>query len=141
MPKGRRVAVDNTQRALTALTEPVQGAPNLTPLFQNPRIQAIAKAFMQDASSPSAIPGRPASTSLSYEALSKLRTTVGRELEDATLVSDVPRSRWKALYGALSEDMREAAKATGPEAQRAWSRANTYTRAMMDRLDTIEHVV
>lgn len=46
MPKGRRVAVDNTQRALTALTEPVQGAPSLTPLFQNSRIQAIAKAFM-----------------------------------------------------------------------------------------------
>jgi hypothetical protein len=40
---------------------------------------------------------------LPYEALKKLRTLVGREMADSSIVSDVPRSKWTALYGALVE--------------------------------------
>ncbi len=78
---------------------------------------------------------------LPYEALKKLRTLVGNELSDATIASDVPRSKWKALYGALSEDLKGAADSAGPDAQAAWSRANNYTRAGMRRIETIESVV
>lgn len=78
---------------------------------------------------------------LPYEALRKLRTLVGQEIEDAGLLSDVPRSKWKALYGALAQDMRVAAEEAGPEAVKAFNRANNYTRAMIDRMEQVAHVV
>lgn len=77
---------------------------------------------------------------LPYEALRRLRSVVGREVEDSTLMSDVPRSKWKQLYGALSQDL-EAAAGSSPAAQRAWGRANMYYRARMNRLDAIDHVI
>ncbi|MEH6420974.1 hypothetical protein [Pseudomonas sp. CGJS7] len=57
------------------------------------------------------------------------------------LMQDVPRSQWKALYGALSEDVRAAADAAGPAAKQAFSRANAYYRARVDRIEAIEHVI
>jgi hypothetical protein len=78
---------------------------------------------------------------LPYEAVKKLRTLVGNEMADSSIMSDVPRSKWKALYGALTSDLEGAAKAAGPEAYASWKRANNYTRAGMRRLETIDHVI
>ncbi|MGA0588100.1 hypothetical protein ACO2Q2_13365 [Dyella sp. KRB-257] len=78
---------------------------------------------------------------LPYEALKKLRTLVGNEMNNNSLVSDVPRSKWTALYGALSRDLQNAAKEAGPKAQQAWNRANAYYRAGSSRIDSIASVV
>lgn len=78
---------------------------------------------------------------LPYEALKKLRTLVGNEITDGSLVSDVPRSKWKALYGALSEDLGDAAKAAGPRAEEAWAKANEYTSQHMQRLEELSGIV
>ncbi|MBB3802060.1 hypothetical protein FHR47_002308 [Xanthomonas arboricola] len=76
---------------------------------------------------------------LPYQALQKLRTLVGGELEGSSLLSDVPRSKWKAVYGALTRDMEAAA--TTPEAKQALSRANTYFNARAERIDAIDRVI
>ncbi|MBH1672025.1 hypothetical protein I5U90_03075 [Stenotrophomonas maltophilia] len=76
---------------------------------------------------------------LPYEALRKLRTLVGGELENTSLVSDVPRSKWKAVYAALSRDMEAAA--TTPEAKQALDRANRYFNARAKRIDEIDRVI
>lgn len=78
---------------------------------------------------------------LPYEAVKKLRSLVGEELQDAGLLSDFPRSKFKALYAALSQDLGIAAQEAGPEAVAAYSRANTYTRAGMRRIEDIEGVI
>lgn len=78
-------------------------------------------------------------SNLPYEALKKLRTLVGNELESTSLVSDVPRSKWKAVYGALTRDM-EAAAST-PEAKQALDRANRYFNARATRIDDIDRVI
>ena len=78
---------------------------------------------------------------LPYEAVRKLRTLVGEEIDNATIMSDVPLSKWKALYGALSEDMRAAAVEAGPEAVRAFNRANLYTRVRIARLERVSRVI
>lgn len=78
---------------------------------------------------------------LPYEAIKKLRTLVGQELQDAGLMSDFPRSKFKALYASLSGDMESAARAAGPEAHQAFQRANNYTRAGMARVEAIERVI
>lgn len=78
---------------------------------------------------------------LTYQAMKKLRTLVGNEIANTGLVSDVPRSKWNALYGALSDDLGDAAAQAGPKAEAAWNRANTYTRLHMDRLEQLSSVV
>lgn len=78
---------------------------------------------------------------LPYEAVTKLRTLVGQELQDAGLMSNFPRSKFKALYAALSDDVEGAAREAGPEAYAAFSRANNHTRAGMRRIEEIESVI
>lgn len=78
---------------------------------------------------------------LPYESIKKLRTLVGRELADNSLVADVPRSKWAALYAALSDDLGEAAKSAGPKAQAAWDRANKYTRLSLERMDQLSGII
>lgn len=78
---------------------------------------------------------------LPYEAVKKLRTLVGQELQDAGLMANFPRSKFKALYAALSEDLSGAAKEAGPAATAAYNRANLYTRAGMKRVEDIESVI
>jgi hypothetical protein len=80
-----------------------------------------------------------ADNQIPYEALTKLRTLVGKELDNYSLADSVPRDKWKALYGALTRDMEAAA--TTPEAQQAWKRANAYYAARSNRIDSIAHVV
>lgn len=76
---------------------------------------------------------------LPYEALSKLRTMVGREIDTNSLVDPVPRSKWKEIYGALTQDMEAAA--TTPAARKAWARANNYYRLRQARLESIRRTI
>jgi hypothetical protein len=80
-------------------------------------------------------PGKPAG--IPYEALAKLRTLVGNEITNNSLTSDIPRSKWKALYAALSDDMGSVASAAGPQATAAWQRANWFSRAGYDRIESV----
>lgn len=78
---------------------------------------------------------------LPYEAVKKLRTLVGQEIDDAGLMGDFPRSKFKALYGALSRDLERAAAEAGPAAMQAYRRANNYTRMGMERAENVSRVV
>lgn len=70
-----------------------------------------------------------------YSALKALRTEVGDRLASGSLVDDIPRAQLKQLYGALSADMESAAATVGPKAKAAASRANTYWRSGMERIE------
>lgn len=85
-------------------------------------------------------PNIPDRTAIPFEAVKKTRTLVGNELNDNSLIADVPRSKWNPLYGALSEDMKAGATAAGPAAEAALSRANKHTRASVERLDRISPI-
>lgn len=78
---------------------------------------------------------------LPYQAVKQLRTLVGDQLNDFSLTSDVPRSKWKAVYAALSSDLKGAADSQGPDATQAWNRANNYYSAGQNRLDSISGVL
>lgn len=84
--------------------------------------------------------GNMADGQLPYEALRKLRTLVGGEISDFSLSSDVPRSKWKALYGALSNDMR-AAMEGNPKAIESWERANKFHTRRVERMEALDHVL
>lgn len=161
-----RVDVTNTAQALKALNADIPGAPNVSEFFKNAKIKGIEGALKADTEGVSALKARTdipefsgdkaANTpkadmdlaasllndgKLPYEAVKKLRTLVGNELADSGPFSDVPRSKWKPLYAALSSDMEAAATSAGPDATAAFNRANNYTRAGMKRLDVIDSVV
>lgn len=79
---------------------------------------------------------------LPYEALQKLRSLVGREIDNANFGSDVPRSMWRPVYAALSRDMEEAVKATGnPKATEALTNANQYHSRYVDQLENIDSII
>ncbi len=150
IPANTPVSVNRTQEALKALNEGIEGAPNISQFFRNAKIGNIERAMLKDvegATLANVPPGMsstgvtPTAGQLPYQAIQKLRTLVGQEISENSLTSDVPRSKWRALYAALSDDLGTAAEAAGPQAQQAWSRANQYTRGSMQRLDQLETIV
>ncbi|WP_148661727.1 hypothetical protein [Roseateles chitosanitabidus] len=148
LPAGKPITVDRTRQALAEMVSEIDGAPNLSKWFKNAKIQGIQKALLDDLDLSTQVPGQssvmpkaPAPAALPFEAIKKLRTLVGNEITDGSLVSDVPRSKWRALYGALSEDLGDAAKAAGPRAEAAFTKANEYTAQHMQRLDELSTVI
>lgn len=157
--------VDATRKTLSTINLDIPGAPELSKFFKNGKIEALASALRSDTSGapqsvhvyrqpPLAgggimnapvpqdplqvvIPQGPPRTTLPFEAVKKTRTLVGNEIADNTIASDVPRSKWNPLYGALSTDMQAAAQAAGPEGAQAFNRANDYTRAGAKRLERV----
>lgn len=148
--------VDKTQGTLARLNEDIQGSPSLSRFFKNSTIQALEKAMSEDvgqskAYTPSQLraaletnPQRAGDLSqalgegaLPFEAVKKTRTLVGNEIADHSLLSNVPKSKWKPLYASLSDDMQAAATKAGPEASGAFNRANDYTRASIGRMERV----
>lgn len=150
IPAHTPVNVARTKEALAALNDGIEGAPSLSKFFRNAKMGSIERALLDDLDSfaqgqvPAGMQGTGVTVQpgqLPYQAIQKLRTLVGQEISDGSLVSDVPRSKWRALYAALSDDLGTAAEAAGPKAQQAWSRANQYTKASIARLDQLETIV
>lgn len=131
IPAETPISVSNTRKALEELNAGINGAEKTSAMFRNSRIAGIEDALLDDLSD----------GTLPYDAIKQLRTLVGSELTDNTLVSDVPRAKWARLYGALSEDLGLAAKDAGPDAQSAWTWANTFTKSQMRRLEELQSIV
>ncbi|WP_431107571.1 hypothetical protein [Variovorax paradoxus] len=139
IPPQSPVDVSRTKATLTELNADIPNAPALSKQFRNARIQGIEDAIDSDIAGArgSGVMGAGATNSLPFEAVKKTRTLVGGEIADNTIMSDVPRSKWNPLYGALTADMKAVANAAGPDATRAFNRANDHTRAGVKRLELI----
>lgn len=134
IPHDQPIQAANTLDTLNKLTKPISGASALsqTSLINNPTLNGIKDAIESDTGETGA---------LSYQGIKQLRTAVGQKLQDTDLSPDVAKAQWKQLYGALSDDMSSAAKQAGPQAKQAFDRANNYTSALHDRIDTLNRVV
>lgn len=130
--------VNATKATLRQLNADIPGALEISKQFKNGRIQGISNAI--DADTAVGIPGPmppPSGGTLPFQAVKQTRTLVGNEIADSGLLSDVPRSKWNALYGAISSDMQQAATQAGPQASKAFNRASDYTRSGIERLDRV----
>lgn len=135
IPQGTPIPVGNTEFKLKELNAGIEGAPNISEFFKNSKIRGIDAALQKDlelSASGGALP---------YEAVKKLRTLIGNEIADNSLLADVPRSKWTALYAALSDDLGMAAKQAGPEAEKSWQWANKFTSSQLGRLEDLSKVV
>ncbi len=112
-----------------------QGAgltPALKDALANPKLKGITAALEADLTNPNVV---GANGTLPYEAVLAARSKIGRELSDSVM-SDIPRAELKQLYGALSDDLKQAAADKGPAALSSFNRANAYYKAGIDRIET-----
>ena len=152
VPGGTEVPINNTQAVLSKLTEKVPDIPALSRVLSTPKVSEIAGAISEATGAPAprqvsilGVDGNPISTvtiggpvadsALPFSAIRQLRSAIGERLSNPSLVSDIPYADLKQLYGALSRDIEGAAKAAGPQAEKAWERANAYTRAGHARIE------
>lgn len=126
-----RVGVSNARATLGDMNSSIDGAPAVSQFFKNAKIEGIERGLTSDVGADGKLP---------YEALQKLRSVVGRQIDSTVLGGgDVSQGQWRRLYGALSRDMEAAA--TTPEARQALERANRYYRVRSERLEQLERIV
>lgn len=143
LPPSTPITVSRTKEALAALNADIDGAPALSAMFKNGKILGVERALASDLNTSTTAYGAQAArktSTLPYESIKKLRTLVGKEIDNATFVSDVPRDKWKALYAALSDDLGDAAQKAGPDAYGAWKWANKFSKDQLGRLDDLAAV-
>jgi hypothetical protein len=92
-----------------------------------------AVSFLDDALS------RP--NGLNYEGIKGLRSRVG-EMLTGRLESDISQAELKRIYGALTDDLGNAAKvAGGDKGFAAWQRANAVTKAVKGREEQLRKII
>ncbi len=127
IPSDRALGAGNTIQTLDDLSATIKGAEESSELLVQPFIRDFTSRFKADA-----VDGK-----LPAEAMFQLRSLIGRKLGDASLMSDLPRAELKRIYGAMSDDLAAAAKEAGPAAEKAFSRANSYYRSGIKRIDDV----
>lgn len=136
IPPESPVATSNFGAVLGKLNTPIAGAgglENAKLLSAHPDIAELGGLYNQALEA--------GNGNLSFGALKEIRSRIGEKLADFSLSSDKPTAQLKQLYGALSQDMGQAAKAAGDQAEAAFNRANNYTRALNSRIDILQNVV
>lgn len=118
----------NTYSYFSSGNKGVAGAPNLSErLFVDKGLKDDATAFFADL--------QQGNGQIPYEALKRLRTSVFDRLGDPTLINSESRAELIRLQKALTSDMEDMAKRAGPDAERAFQRANRYNRLRNQRIE------
>lgn len=155
----------HTKAMLDELTAPTPNAKNLS---QNPNLnktqaalRSIKEDFEKDMSGEAGTPakesaildqnGKPvikpgspttaARTTMPYQAAKEARTLLNRKIQKFELEPDISKADLKRLAGALTKDMRTAIEQKGPEAVKAFDKANAYTSQLHEDLGRLEDVV
>jgi hypothetical protein len=131
MPPQTAMPMKSTETLLARLSTPTKGAEATSALLSNPKLAGIREALTSDLGANGTIP---------YEAAKALRTRVGSMLGDFSLTSDVPRGELKQLYGALSDDLRNATS-KNPKAFAANNKAENFYREGLGKIENLERVV
>jgi hypothetical protein len=74
---------------------------------------------------------------LSWQAAAALRSDIGKSIGKMNgPLADMDQGRLKQAYAALTDDLGAAAKSAGPDAEKAWKRANNYYKRGAERIST-----
>jgi len=73
---------------------------------------------------------------MTWQQARAFRSWVGQMQRDNSVFPDIAKSDWRKLYGTLSEDLKAAASAQGPEALSAFSRHNQFFKAGASRTES-----
>lgn len=114
VPEDTPVGLQATRQFIAEKIRPYQSNPEFTDLLPA-SVRKLDEFFTQkpDAEVP-------------YLLARQLRSDIGEKIGKAPLMADESVGALKQLYGALSGDLRQAASAKGPEALKAFDRANSF---------------
>jgi hypothetical protein len=132
LPAKTQSNVENFQKTLKEVTEPIPGAPALSAGMENPMLAKIKSDFESDIKK---------TGTLSVEALRVLRSKIGNSLSGISLLNDVPRREFKMLYAGLTEDIKALAAEQGNKALNMFNRASNYSRTLHDRADKLQSFI
>lgn len=124
IPSGQEITAQNTRAALDLLAPP--NASGLGKPLINSTLAKMRDGLIADTKGGVGVP---------YAELAANRSMVGRKLGTPQLVDDVPRAQLKQVYAAMTDDLRIAAQEQGPDALKAFERANAYYKAGIERID------
>jgi len=117
-----------TIETLKKFVSPVQGAEATSTQFQNQFLTELLENLTKDvAKNNGALP---------YSALKAIKQKIGKKLASFDIISDVDKGQLKQVYGAISEDLKIAAKKLGGNAaEKAIIRANKFYEGGLKRID------
>jgi hypothetical protein len=132
IPGTNPVSPQNTYNALKQMIKPIEGAAELSQsqLLSSPELQALTAALEKDMA--------PMQGRVPFSALKGLRTKIGEKLGSVSLGANVTQGQYKRIYAALSDDLRNAAEESGPQAIASLKRANQFSRTMHERFDKLQ---
>lgn len=110
-----------TLGTLQQLTGRFQSNPKLAEAMHDPKLGAYLDAFQNG--------------DISWKDIKDFRSIIGEKIGDMRFGESSSTSDLRALYGALSEDMRTTAASQGPRAIHAFERANSLNRQNEQILD------
>lgn len=137
LPPETSVQLGNTMRALDEIATPPVGARRTAGGLANNQIATLRENLTADL----ADNARAGINGMPYESVKAVRSRIGQLLDDAVLNPDIDTQQLRRVYGAFSDDMMEAARRAGPEAERAVRRANNYYRAVIDRTERLKRII
>tara|TARA_R100000234_G_C5000319_1_gene180033 strand:+ start:861 stop:2702 length:1842 start_codon:yes stop_codon:yes gene_type:complete len=133
-----KVQAPNALATVKELTKYAQEYPEISNFLNRPKFQSLLSSleketkFLNEAGRPFQILNE-----VPYELLADLRSSVGKSVSKIKgPLADLSEADLKRLYGALSDDMRLAAEKAGPDAVKAFNRANKYYSAGQARIDS-----
>lgn len=120
IPPGTKGPATNTVSHAQDLLRKIPGAEETSEALRSPEVQKLALAIVNDV--------QLGGGELPYEALAGLRSVIGDKLTSPEWIfaSGPGRADLKRMYGFLSADMAQIAKAQGPAAEAAYKTASTY---------------
>lgn len=143
----RPAVLNSTKEKLAELNMGLQSNEALSQMLSDPRLRGYQMALegrtnqvpigILDADGNAITRPVQEGGQLSWDDLKRFRTYVGEKAGSPSFQNDTSKDALRGLYGALSDDMRATAMAEGPEAAKAFERANSYYRARQARIDDV----
>lgn len=135
----------NTKQALAELNAGLPSNPELSGMLSDGRLQGYEAALT---GKPTQVPtglldaeGQPIMRTvtkgggLSWQDLKAFRSYIGELAGRPTMQESTSKGALQRLYAGLSEDMKATASQEGPDALKAFQKANNFYRARQDRID------
>lgn len=122
IPDDTRVRAGNFKAELDSIGGQFSDDPAFAEILDSPAVKQFRKA-LEDGDE------------VSMKTLSSLRTKIGNKLDDTLLAGDASKAELRKMYGALTEDLREAAMEN--DAIHLFNRASQFWKAGRTRIDDI----
>lgn len=128
IPANTPVQLTHTGRTITDLAQTMADAPETAKALTSPLFRTLQDSLARDLKTTGTV---------RYETLKRFRSEIGAKLSSPAFYTDTNTAEIKALYGALSRDMLEAANARGPAAVNAFREANGFFSQGIKRVEDI----